>query len=155
MQQPTESGFTLIELLIVLAIVALLYGMALPGSHRLYQKNQMTVVADNLVSVVNFSKLQARALGQTLRLSPLPDGGGWSNGMQLLVDNQGPQKALIHEWRWKPSLVSVAWKGFQSDAYLLFSPDVKHSAMSGSFVIQGAQEKPLTLIINRLGRVHY
>ena len=152
-----NKGFTLVELLIGVLIITLLALFCLPLGLSSYQKNQLQITENELSNAVRFARTMAMLQGSPLVLRPLPNSKDWSDGMILLVDNKNhcyrKGDKILHQWQWQHSAVRISWHGFQSDDYLLFSPELKHAASSGHFDIYVNQEKSMQLIINRFGRI--
>lgn len=151
------SGFTLLELLVCLSLVAIVFFFALPFGASLHHKNQLETLIDSVSNGITIAKTQALARGETLVLSPLNDSTDWSQGMWLFVDNQQhtyrPGAKLLYEWHWQAEGVSMIWHGFQSDNYLLFTPDIARNTVNGYFLIKHGHQPPIKLVVNRLGRV--
>ena len=142
------AGFTLVESLISLALFALLLLISIPYTARLYQKNQVQVIQDEIKGAIRFSRLRALSEGQDLVLMPRAASNDWSSGMQLM--NSGHR---LFEWHWASPQIHVTWHGFQSNHFLRFSPDANRYATNGYFFIQSASFPPVKIVVNRLGRV--
>ncbi len=154
--QPPE-GFTLLELLAGISLTAIVLCISLPFAPALYKKNKLHVLTDDVKAAIQYAKIQAVMTGEQLALTRLPGAGDWSDGMLLFVDNANHQYTtgakLLHEWRWQSSEIQVSWHGFQSQDYLLFSPEMSSSAVNGSFTLTNAMHQQTKLVVNRLGRV--
>lgn len=122
-----------------------------PITSRLYQKNQIQVIENDIKSAIRFAKVHALTTGNHMYLTPLPNAAHWSSGMQLYVNNEPPQ--IIQEWHWQHPAIHVTWHGFQSNQYLLFSPEVSRNAVNGYFVIKANGSHMIKLMVNRMGRV--
>lgn len=152
-------AYTLIETLLCLGLISILLCFSLPHLSSLHQKNQMEVIQDDLKSAIRFAKTEALINDSNLILTPMQDTNDWSHGMLLFIDNTKhhytQDDTLLREWHWHTPNVQVAWHGFQSSEYLLFSADASRNAMNGRFVIStNDKSKPtVKLVVNRLGRV--
>ena len=153
----SSAGFTLIELLISLSVIAIVFCCSYSFAPSLYKKNQLQVVTDDVKGALRFAKLQALLTGDELALTRLPGSSDWSEGMLLFIDNvkhcYEHDVKLLHEWHWKSAGFHMTWRGFQSDDYLLFTPDISSSTLNGSFIITKDMQQEAKLIVNRLGRV--
>ena len=117
------SGLTLVEVLVVLAIVAILAGLAMPGFGRTLEQYRLRDAEEALRSALYAARSEAirRGGGVTLRRA---SGGGcmpasdqdWSCGWAVFADTDGngrndPGEALIQAWtapRGVQATVSVA-----------------------------------------------
>lgn len=150
-------GFSLIEILTALIIFGILCAYGLSFLSSLMSKNQHEVVADEIIQAIQFAKIEALTHARVLALTPISEDDDWSKGMRLFEDNKAhryePQSTLIREWRWGHSSIKVTWHGFESTAYLRFTPDLLARSANGKFVVQDGEKHQITLVINRLGRV--
>ena len=80
--KPTQ-GFTLIELLIVIAIVGITLGIAVPSFQSLIASNRLTTSANSLVSALQLAKSEAI---KSNYLVVVNKNGTWSNGWFLFAD---------------------------------------------------------------------
>jgi len=152
-----NRGLGLVELLVGLMILSILFFFCMPLGQRLYQNNQLELIKDEITAVVNYAKTMAILNELPLALTPLPGARDWSAGMLLFIDNKEHQyknkRQLIHQWQWKNQGIRVSWRGFNSTQHLIFARDLRHSALSGHFIIEGVQGKMIKLTLNRLGRM--
>lgn len=150
------QGFTLLELLICLALTATLLMFSTSITSKLYQKNQIQVIQDNIQGAIRFAKTHALTTGKNMLLTPLMNSNDWSKGMLLFVDNDKhhytPTTQIIHEWHWQYPAIQVSWTGFQSNQYLLFSADANQNAANGHFLIKNKTHKMIKIVINRMAR---
>lgn len=80
-------GFTLIELLVTIAILAIAMGLAIPGFQALMASGQRSESASELYVSMLQARSEAVARNTTIALVPLD--GDWSNGWQVIVDENG------------------------------------------------------------------
>ena len=155
--QSAEDGFTLLELLVSMTLAVVILSLCVSFAPSLYKKNKLRVFTDEVKGAIQYAKIQALITGEPLILTRLPGVSDWSDGAILFVDNARHQYAsetnLLHEWQWTSSGVHLSWRGFQSDDYLLFTPDMSSSAVNGTFIITAPLHQKTTLVVNRLGRV--
>ncbi len=87
-----RSGFSLVETLVVLAVVAVLLGLAAPGVATWRARHGLQAVAEDLWNGLVLARSQALVQQQRVVLCPLSaaDGcdaqGAWSSGWQVFVD---------------------------------------------------------------------
>jgi prepilin-type N-terminal cleavage/methylation domain-containing protein len=151
-------GFTLLELLICLTIFCIIAFYSNPISMPFVKKNQLLIIANEIQSAVQFSKMESILRGEHLILTCLDD-NNWSSGMKLYsksrcLKNSNQSESLIRVWQWTSTGIKVVWKGFQSNESLSFLPDINQSSVNGSFWISTESRQGIKLIVNRLGRVY-
>lgn len=81
-------GFTLLELLIVIGIVGVLMGMAVPSFRDMMRNNRLTTYTNELVTTLNFARSEAVKRG--VQVTILRKGNSvstWENGWDVFVDN--------------------------------------------------------------------
>lgn len=76
-----SRGFTIIELLMTVALLAVLMGLALPSYQEVVKNNCMTTSANNLVSMLQYSR--SEAIKRRTNVSITPIGGDWGEGLQV------------------------------------------------------------------------
>ncbi|WP_242601677.1 GspH/FimT family pseudopilin [Legionella lansingensis] len=151
------QGLTFFELICCLIVLGLLFLISLPSGVFLLTRNQLETVENEITMAIHYARDMALLHGSRLALAPLSGTEDWSYGMILFVDNKNhkyqPGDQVIHQWQWHHPRLRVRWRGFQSNAYLLFSSDLKHAATTGHFALLTAQSKQVKLVVNRFGRV--
>jgi prepilin-type N-terminal cleavage/methylation domain-containing protein len=145
-----HKAFTLIEVLAGLSIFAILLFFAIPFERSLHQKNRIQIVQDEIRGAVRYARAQAIITGNNIILKPLQDSADWSKGIRMFAAANGE---LIHEWHWNFPGIHVAWQGFQSSHYLLFSADASQNAVNGSFWIESESQRVVKIVLNKLGRI--
>ncbi len=85
-------GFTLIELLIVVSIIGITLGIAIPSFQSLIASNRLTTSANGLVSALQLAKSEAIKSNFLVLVSR---NGTWANGWVVFADvnNTGAQEA--------------------------------------------------------------
>ena len=150
-------GFSLIEVLTVLVIFGILCAYSMSHMTFLLNKNELTVIADEIKQALHFAKIEALTHAHTLTLAPLSDSSDWSRGMVLFVDNKThqmtPETTPLREWRWRQSTLHVSWHGFESTHYLRFSPTLLERGANGYFILKDGERARVKLVVNRLARV--
>jgi type IV fimbrial biogenesis protein FimT len=91
--QRMRPGHTLVELAVVLALVALLAGAAMPDLTALIRSQQLKGAVSDLHGAIDLARAQAIARGGRVMLVPLdPDGVTWRNGWIVFVDDNGNRR---------------------------------------------------------------
>ena len=83
MHTPKSHGFTLIEILVVMVVIGLLAGVAVPRLYDLSHRFEIASQRDNLVLAIGNIGYRAYQTGQPLRLNST--GGTASNGAEAAV----------------------------------------------------------------------
>ena len=152
-----ESGFSLPELLLSISILMILFLACTPSTTAITKKNQMEVLSHDIISAINFCKVQALATGNELMLTSLSGTKNWSAGMVLAINNTkhicASDTKILRQWHWCAVDILVLWRGFQSQNYLIFRPNIANFSLNGSFIISTHSDKYIKLTINRFGRI--
>ncbi|MGL4576957.1 MAG: GspH/FimT family pseudopilin [Burkholderiaceae bacterium] len=88
----SASGFTLIELVVVVTIVAILTGLALPSFASFIRRTQIANASNDLISGFNYARAEAIKLGTPVVVCPSTNftscagGTAWENGSIAYVD---------------------------------------------------------------------
>ena len=159
-----SSGFTLIEVFIVLAIVATLMSLAMPGLDTMVRHR----ASDSLLTLVNNTVLYARNAaitgGTVVTLCRSENGfeceGSWSQGMIVFKDADGDRaldegQQVLLNLTLESGEADVRWRAFGNRQYLQFTPPGSTRYQNGSFTIcpiNGDTRFARQLIINRAGR---
>jgi len=109
------KGFTLVELSIVLAVGAVLLGIAAPDLTALIRAQQLKSAAADLFAALGMARSQALARGEVVKVLPRdPLGADWRRGWHVFVDRDGdglpgPGDERIAEHDALPAGVAVAF----------------------------------------------
>ena len=82
-----RAGHTLLEMLSVLAVAALLLGMAAPSLQALLQRQRLATTVNDFFAAVTLTRSEALRRGAPVLL--LANGAGWDSGWMVLVDRNG------------------------------------------------------------------
>ena len=161
-----KAGFSLPELLVVLAIAAVMAGIALPDYRQMIRAQQLKAAASDLFGAIDLARTQAIARGRRVQLVPLDAAGGdWSGGWVVFVDQDGDRRPgfgeeVIQRYRAPAKGIAVAavFSSQQGAAYLAYnsvgrscSDTSSQTARFGTLsLVQGGQIRRIK--INMLGR---
>ena len=83
----------MLELLTVLAIVAVLLGLALPEMSAMIARHRLKAAVSDLHGAIDLTRSQAIARGRRVQLVPLePRGLNWGSGWVVFVDADGDRR---------------------------------------------------------------
>ena len=143
-----SPGFSLLESLIVLLLISMLFVIAAPLTTDWYQQRYAMIIIADIKQALHQAEIEAMTSGKTVRLVPCTGCSRWSQGIALISEQTSD---IFYEWRWPKSSYTVSWHGFIADHYLRFSPDLRHAALNGYFMIHNPHQHGWKLMVNRLG----
>jgi len=79
----SQRGFTLIELMVVLAIIAILAMIGIPGFQTTLQNSRMTSATNGLLSALQYARSEAVTQRTAVTVTPL-DGANWASGALIM-----------------------------------------------------------------------
>lgn len=88
----TQTGFTIIELMIVVALVAVLLTIGIPGFQGMVQDNRRASASVEMVSALQAARSEAIKQNQAVTLCPTADntncsgGNAWEIGWMTFID---------------------------------------------------------------------
>jgi type IV fimbrial biogenesis protein FimT len=88
-------GMTVVELLIIVAALAVIILLAVPGSSMLLENYRLKSASSNLVEGLNLARGEALRRGSTVRVCPSSNGrfcrsdGDWAQGWLVYTDGNG------------------------------------------------------------------
>jgi type IV fimbrial biogenesis protein FimT len=102
-----NGGFSLMELMMVLVVVAILVGFALPNMSDFMQNTRVTTQTNDLVADLNLARSEAIKRSANIGICKLPAGAtappcsisgkDWSNGRVIFIDANGDGQATGDE----------------------------------------------------------
>ena len=155
-------GFTLVELCVTLLILSLLLGAAYPSLQSVIAQTQATTLANDLVSLLHYARLQALHHQRAVTVCHLVDGQcqrPWQTSLTVFEDRaplgslENADQALLTINL--PDDAKILWRSFRRKAYLRFTPLGGTDNQNGSFITctrPGAIKTARKIVINRQGR---
>jgi len=156
----TRTGHTLAEMLLVLAIAAVLAGLAMPAMTAMLQQHRLSATVNDFLAAVTLAR--SEALRRSAQVLLLPAGAGWGSGWVVVVDRNanlqydaGDELLYSHA----PPAADVTISGSFTDnsrPYLAYGAGGQSRSRSGAaqagswqFSCGGQQRR---IIVNFLGR---
>jgi type IV fimbrial biogenesis protein FimT len=156
----TRTGHTLAEMLLVLAIAAVLAGLAMPAMTAMLQQHRLNATVNDFLAAVTLAR--SEALRRSAQVVLLPAGAGWSSGWVVVVDRNanlqydaGDELLYSHA----PPAADVTITGSFTDnsrPYLAYGAGGQSRSRSGAaqagswqFSCGGQQRR---IVVNFLGR---
>jgi type IV fimbrial biogenesis protein FimT len=147
----------LLELMIVMAIIAIIFAMALPSYDALIQKSQQTIAAKKLLSVINLAKDEAILRRQSIILCGSEDGHScsvsWIHG-QLILAADAHSYHVLHYKKISLAHQQLSWRSSLGKTYLQFNASGSSDFQSGAFVLadEKSQQPLWKIMVNAAGR---
>lgn len=95
-QAGLQPGFSLVELLTVLAVVAILLALGVPGFQSLLRNQRLSTSVNGFVGAIHLTRSEAIRRGARVDLAPT-DSADWARGWVVFVDQNGNQQADVGE----------------------------------------------------------
>ena len=156
------TGFTLIELCLTSLILGILLQAAYPSLQSFIAQTQATTLANDLVSLLHYARLQALHHQRAVTVCHLVDGQcqrPWQARLTVFEDRaplgslENADQALLTINL--PDDSKILWRSFRRKAYLRFTPFGGTDNQNGSFITcarPGAIKTVRKIVINRQGR---
>jgi len=162
LQRHRAFGFSLVELCVILLILSILVRAAYPSLQSVVAQTQATTLANDLVSLLHYARLQALHHQRAVSLCSLIDNEcqrPWQTSLTVFLD-QAPLGSLDNADQALltidlPDDSKILWRSFRRKAYLRFTPLGGTDNQNGSFITctrPGAIRTARKIVINRQGR---
>lgn len=157
-----QRGTTLIEQIMVLVIVAILTGIAVPSLRQLLTRNQLQVAQTDFIAALHHAREVAVMSGRRTLFCPTSDGSScadqtrWDNGWLLAHDQDGdhqPDHAPLYTGQgYAGRLIIHSTVGRR---FVRFNPDGSASGSNISllFCQPGKAAEALKVFVSNAGRV--
>ena len=145
-----------------LLILSLLLGAVYPNLQSVIAQTQATTLANDLVSLLHYARLQALHHQRAVTVCHLVDGQcqrPWQTSLTVFEDRaplgslESADQALLTINL--PDDAKILWRSFRRKAYLRFTPLGGTDNQNGSFITctrPGAIKTARKIVINRQGR---
>ena len=153
---------TLVEFLVVIALIAVLAGVAVPGLGGMLAGSRVKATAGRFMSHVNLARTQAILRGQRVVLCPSGDGvsclpdGHWHRGWLVFVDSDGNREHAIDEplLQVTGDAKEVVLVTSRMRRRLVFQPTGLSPASNGTYTVCSRRQEaaPLAVIVSNTGR---
>jgi type IV fimbrial biogenesis protein FimT len=137
------AGFTLLEALVVLSIVGVLLGLAVPSLTKLFAKHQLQAQAQGLLDSLLLARSEALRRQQPVTVCPgttqgCDSEGAWSQGWLVFVDakhnaQRDEGEALIETRESMPTKVQMGLNTTVK-AYFSYGPEGRSRSTTGAFM---------------------
>ncbi|PVZ70298.1 GspH/FimT family pseudopilin [Pelagibaculum spongiae] len=164
---PFKNGFTLIELMIVIALVGILAGVAIPSFQSFMVGNRIKTTVSDLKTDFRLARSEAMKNASVVTICSSSDGascngsrGSWSVGRIAFLDRNSNRQVDANDsiFLIRDSLSrsdKLDYRGFPSSNYFQYSALGRSNDMNGTFVFCAesvAADKFKGLSINKGGR---
>jgi type IV fimbrial biogenesis protein FimT len=161
------KGVSLVELLVVLALAAILAGVAMPAFHDVLRRQRLRTATNDLLAAIDLTRSQAIARGGKVLMAPLePGGADWQPGWTVFVDQNGnrrPDAGELLIYRHGPIadgiIVSSKFSSGAAPTYLAYNAAGRACSAGNSLAARWGTlslaqgEDVRNIKINMLGRV--
>ncbi len=158
----SQHGISLVEQIMVLAITAILTGIAVPPLHHVLSRNRLQVAQTDFIAALQHARTTAATSGKRTLFCPSADGrrcskgsrwdGGWLLGHDTDGDHQ-PDKLPSYVGPAYSSGVRITSSSGRHD--VRFKPDgsAAGSNLTLAFCQPGSAEPVLSVVVSNSGRI--
>jgi type IV fimbrial biogenesis protein FimT len=160
-------GMTVLELLIVLAAVAVVVLISVPGSNMLLEKHRISSASSQLSGSLELALLEAHKRSSTVRVCPSSNGstcrtdGNWNLGWLVYSDGNGNDSVedieIIRAYKAPHQKITISADGAvkSSASFTSAGLNVDQDARAGSFRIclKGSDSTPTVVKVDAEGWV--
>lgn len=144
------AGFTLIELIVVVALIAIMMGLAAPSFVRFQRSSELTGVANSLLGAMSAARAEAMRVNRNAYVYPLT-ANDWTSGWRVFVDMNGnasydaASDRLVLEEAKMPGAVLTPTGGTNqfsdgTNMYIMFNGSGFPRQSNGSFIASSGLE---------------
>lgn len=164
--RPAQRGVTLMETMIVLALVAVLLALGLPGFRDFVSRSRLDSAAQDLMTSLQYARSEAtRRGGQvTLRLDGTAGSKDWGSGWTMFVDTDRDGVLDVNEEELRRGMALTApLTLIGSSAFgtvIAFDRDGRLTSAGGHLVLcdggsltEGNRSRSRAVLVNGAGRV--
>jgi len=152
--------------MVVVAIAAVILGLAVPNFREFIIRNRLDGAAQELMATLQFARSEATRRGQqvTLRLAGTAGSKNWGSGWAMFVDADRDgaldlgEEVVRQGMALTAPLTLIGSSGF--DTFIAFDRDGRLTTAGGYFVLcqdgvlaEGGQSRSRAVLINGAGRV--
>lgn len=144
-----RKGFTLIELIVVIALIAIMTGLAAPGFVRFQRSSELTGAANSLIGAMAAARAEAMRLNRNAYVYPVVT-NDWTGGWRVFVDINGnaafdaADRLVMEDARMPPSVATPAAGLNQfsdgTNMYVMFNGSGFPRQSNGAFITSSGLE---------------
>ena len=148
-------GFTLIELIVVLAIVSILMGFAVPTIGGIKDRSEATTRVNWIISAVNYTRHAAISFKTLATLCPIDQdaptlscGGEWHEDLMVFSDKNRDGRfngndEVIQRIQALSNNGTIKWRSFRNRQYLQITSSGYTNYQNGNFTYCSPDQNPL------------
>jgi type IV fimbrial biogenesis protein FimT len=157
-----QQGTTLIEQIMLLAIIGILTGMAVPSLRKLLTHNQQQIAQSNFIAALQYARETALTTGKRTLLCPTRDGNRcsddlhWESGWLLFqdgnIDNQ-PDQGPLRVGRGYGGDLTIQGTVGRRVVRFLSDGSARGSNITLLFCQRGSTDHVLSVMVSNAGRI--